>query len=925
LCVRKRVRGAVAPAAGGGAGGVRDETGRNDVRATHASLAIIGTLALLLAGVSVLHSSSGLASVATGAAGAVREPPQREAATPAIRLPALALWSEHATATPIAPTPGPAQTPPADPTTPTPASGPDGFAVVGSEKGQAITLIDTKTNQATETISVGAPVSHVAIQPDGRLAWVFSATSGQLDFYVVDLIKGELEGTTRLGDAPGTVAFSADGTRAYVGLTSGNAVSFLDADPRKEIGRVQLGNQSPGVEIRRRTTAMATLRRPSGETLFVAGQGSGVVWALDAGSAKLLAEIEVGGGPTHLVASPDQRHLYVLADTLDQVIVIDPATLRVAARIPVPGRPSGVAVDGKGVVYVTDADSGGVWLVDPNAQKVLMRIQVGGQPSDIAASPHGERVYVTNRADGTVSVMDTVTRSVIETVRVGVDPVAVAFATRPSQPSAAPIKPSTTKPTPTPTMVPSPTPLPPNTRPPGHLPVGTRTETFVPNAAFAGALAFAPDGRLFYDEVHTGKIRVVQEGKLLPDPFYTFVVSGEPEAGLLGLTLDPDFAHNHFVYVYYTSVAGDVQTTGGPNGPNQIVRLTDVKNHGTNLTPIVRDLPSGPIHNSGTLRFGPDGKLYVSVGDNDHIDNAQNLGTLAGKILRYNPDGSIPSDNPFVGQVGRLPAIWAYGFRNSFSFDFQPIGHGLFATENGPGDHDEINLVVKGGNYGWPPSGFQDKPGLIDPLMSMNPTIGPTGLTFYVGKKIPEWQNDLFYCNYHQGQLRRIHLAPASLDRIVFEEVVVDGCTLNLATGPDGALYFSDLNAIYRIRPPDGSDLLATVTPGPAPLGTPTTTLPAGTRPQDRDVGVTLVDGSLTPSRTVLPAGMISFQAENLGSTVHALRVVGPGVDVTTEPFGPRQSRRLEVKLGPGTYQLLCPIASHAQMGMKATITVVGP
>src|SRR5262249_10547480 len=271
----------------------------------------------------------------------------------------------------------------------------------------------------------------------------------------------------------------------------------------------------------------------------------------------------------------------------------------------------------------------------------------------------------------------------------------------------------------------------------------------------------------------------------------------EPETGLLGIVLDPAFEKNHYVYVFYTEVAGGGTQSGGPNGPNQVVRLTDVGNKGTNLTRILRDLPSGPEHNSGTMRFGPDGKLYVALGDCQCGGAAQDLGTPSGKILRVNPDGSAPPDNPFVNQPGKDPTIWAYGLRNPFSFDFHPVTHALFADENGPGDNDELNLIVKGGNYGWPPSGFQNQPGLIDPPAVMNPTIGPTGLTFYTGDQIREWKNDLFYCDWHQGQLRRIRLAAGSFDRIMSEEVVKLGCTVNVVTGPDGALYWSDANGIY--------------------------------------------------------------------------------------------------------------------------------
>jgi plastocyanin len=354
------------------------------------------------------------------------------------------------------------------------------------------------------------------------------------------------------------------------------------------------------------------------------------------------------------------------------------------------------------------------------------------------------------------------------------------------------------------------------------------------------------------------------------------------------------------------------------------VRLTDVENKGTNLTPILRDLPSGPIHNSGTLRFGPDGKLYVSIGDNDHGANAQDLSTLAGKILRVNPDGSIPSDNPFVGQDGKQPAIWAYGFRNAWSFDFDPLSNNLFATHNGPGDNDELDMIVKGGNYGWPPTGYKYTPGVVDPLAVFNPTIGPTGTTFYTGDQIPDWKNDWFYCNYHQGQLRRVRLAPQSRDRIVFDEIVKNGCDVNVTTGPDGALYWTDMKGIYRIRSSNAAHLIPAVSAllaGPMPTPEP---MPAGTRPQDRDMNVSLSEWKLQPSRTRLPAGEIRILAENTGQTQHALRLVGQGLDVSTDNFGPGDSRTLDVSLQPGEYQLICPIPGHAQHGMTATITVVG-
>jgi glucose/arabinose dehydrogenase len=324
-------------------------------------------------------------------------------------------------------------------------------------------------------------------------------------------------------------------------------------------------------------------------------------------------------------------------------------------------------------------------------------------------------------------------------------------------------------------------------------------EPFLSGAAMPVSLAFAPDGRLFYSEMRTGKIRIVQNGALLPDPFFQLLVTDQPDSGLLGLALDPDFPHNHYIYAFYTAPA----TAGGAGaalGPNSIVRLTDVDNKGTNLTPVLQGLPSGPVHSSGTLRFGPDGKLYVSIADDDKGTNAQDLTTLMGKILRINPDGSVPDDNPFAGQNGKQGAIWAYGFHNAYSFAFHPVGHDMISVDYGLKQNDELNVIVSGANYGWPASGYASKTGVSDPIAVINPPIQPTGSTFYIGDAMPDWKNDWFMCDASQGDLRRVRLAPVGFDRVVFEEVVKQGCSYDVATGPDGALYYSDARGIYRIR-----------------------------------------------------------------------------------------------------------------------------
>jgi YVTN family beta-propeller protein len=887
-------------------------------------LLVLGTSAVLAA-TGGLHFSSG-----AGSTFAQLNAPDR---TPSPSPPRVA-----AMASPSA-SPGPA-------VSASPMGASSDVVAIASQGDSKLTIVDPVSGKVVKSLDLGMPPANMALAPNGQTAWVFSSKPGESDFVTVDLVKGERKDTKRLRDNPIAAVFSTDGRRAYVALGGGNdappgpsSIVFLDTTNNTEFGHVDVGQQSPGVQIQRRLIALAVAPGPTGDVMYAAGQLSGTVWALDAGSGQLLQSIEIGGGPSVVLTDAARKRVYVLADTINEIVVLDTTTQAIVNRLALPERPSGGAVGPDGTLYVVGSDAGQLWAVSPDMTELGRPIPVGSQPSAVAVSPDGTRVYVATRGDNSLAIIDPRSGAVSSTVPVGKNPVAILVGVgRPppgSSPTPTPVR--AAHPTATPSLVPTATPLPVGASPPEHVPSGTTSDAFVAAADYPSALAFAPDGTLFYNELKTGKIRIVQHGQLLPEPFYQFKVAGQPETGLIGLTLDPDFERNHYVYVFYTSVP-EGQENGGTNGPNEVVRLTDIANKGTDLTPILRDLPSAPIHNSGTLRFGPDGKLYVSLGDSDQGSSAQDLGALTGKILRINPDGSIPDDNPFVGQPGTQPAIWAYGLRNPFSFDFDPVSHGLLATENGPGDNDELDVIVKAGNYGWPPTGYKYKAGIIDPIAVMNPPIGPTGMTFYTGDQIGDWKNDWFYCNYHQSQLRRVRLAPESRDRVVFEEVVKNGCSLAVVNGPDGALYYSDAKGIYRIHSSAATNLVPSVvnaaptqsvTPAPdaAPRAIPTPTaepLPAGTRAEDRDLNISLSEWKLQPSREKVPAGQIRVLSEDTGSTQHAFRVVGQGIDVSTDEFGPGESRTISVVLPPGQYQLICPIPGHAQQGMVATLTVVG-
>ena len=213
------------------------------------------------------------------------------------------------------------------------------------------------------------------------------------------------------------------------------------------------------------------------------------------------------------------------------------------------------------------------------------------------------------------------------------------------------------------------------------------------------AMDFAPDGRLFVLQ-QTGAVRVIQNGQLLPTPFVTLNVDSNSERGLLGIAFDPHFETNHYVYLYHTVPAPDLH--------NQVSRFTADGNVAVPGSEVdIFDLD--PLnaahgnHNGGAIHYGPDGKLYVAVGENGTPSNAQSLNTTLGKILRINPDGSIPTDNPFYSRTtGNNRAIWALGLRNPFTFAFQPGTGRMFIDDVGENTWEEIDDGIAGSNYGWP-------------------------------------------------------------------------------------------------------------------------------------------------------------------------------------------------------------------------------
>ncbi len=304
------------------------------------------------------------------------------------------------------------------------------------------------------------------------------------------------------------------------------------------------------------------------------------------------------------------------------------------------------------------------------------------------------------------------------------------------------------------------------------------------------AFAFAPDGRIFYNELQAGNVRLIKDGSVLPAPFVALDVVGRDEMGLLGIALDPNFGTEPFVYVFYTYQ----DATGTFNRISRFAASGDVA--GSEEVLLDR-LPANSLHNSGRLGFGLDGLLYASLGDAGDAAQAQDPQTLPGKILRMHRDGTPPGDNPFPPSYTYL-----FGIRNVFGFDFAPDGS-LFFTENGPFGNDEVNLGLRGENYGWPVvRGADPDPRFVPPLAAFTPAIAPTGLAFYTGDQLgPAHSQTAYFGSWNFGRLYRL-VENASADPRFHTELVLDpgiGGVLDVVDAPDGYLYVSFPDRIARV------------------------------------------------------------------------------------------------------------------------------
>ncbi len=293
---------------------------------------------------------------------------------------------------------------------------------------------------------------------------------------------------------------------------------------------------------------------------------------------------------------------------------------------------------------------------------------------------------------------------------------------------------------------------------------------------------FLPDGRIVVAE-KGGAIRVVENGTVADDPLITLSVSALGERGVSGLEVDPNFADNGYLYVAYTTSAIR----------NRLSRLTVVGNAAGSEMVLLQSTESAALnHQGGALAFGPDGKLYWGLGDNGSGSNSQDLTNLHGKILRINPDGSTPSDNPVL-TPGALPQIYAYGLRNPFRLTFAPTGQ-LLVADVGAAAFEEVNLVTAGGNYGWPGAeGICNSCSSINPIYTY-PRGGGAAITsvlVYDGAPFgPGYLNKVFIADLVQGWIKVLTCTPdytSCGDVQTFDPQ--GGSTLVLSQGPDGNIY----------------------------------------------------------------------------------------------------------------------------------------
>jgi glucose/arabinose dehydrogenase len=361
-----------------------------------------------------------------------------------------------------------------------------------------------------------------------------------------------------------------------------------------------------------------------------------------------------------------------------------------------------------------------------------------------------------------------------------------------------------------------------------------RVVTIATDLVHPWSMAFLPDGRTMLVAERPGRLRIIRDDVLDPEPVWTApIASAESDDNLKWIALHPSFAENQLVYLS-RPVSGERGTTlAVARGRFDGQKLTDVSDI------FVADAWETSGNMAGKILFGPDETLYVTVGDRDRLcctgteDNslrlkAQDLGNHVGKTLRIRDDGSVPPDNPFVGRAGARPEIFTYGHRNGYGLAFHPETGELWQAEIGPMGGDEVNILLPGHNYGWPLVSMgrnytgtlvSDQPfhrdGMDDPRMFWVPSVSPSSLSFYTGDKFPQWNNNMLVGSLNGLSLQRIAFnQPSQAER---REPLLRELRMRIRDvqqSPDGFIYVatelrfggSDTDGtVLRLEPTEGS------------------------------------------------------------------------------------------------------------------------
>jgi glucose/arabinose dehydrogenase len=298
--------------------------------------------------------------------------------------------------------------------------------------------------------------------------------------------------------------------------------------------------------------------------------------------------------------------------------------------------------------------------------------------------------------------------------------------------------------------------------------------------------------RIFFTE-KIGKIRVIDSGTLVEEPLATLRVADVTDGGLLGIALHPDFESNHYLYAFYTYAQDDKLW-------NKVVKITESENKIVDVTTILDKVPGAEFDNGGVIKFGPDKKLYVGIGDATDEHAAQDLQSPLGKILRLNDDGTIPEDNPFPDSP-----VFSYGHRNPQGMAWDKSGN-MYLTEHGPTKNDELNLVKAGQNFGWPEQECSGNEEFIAAISCYNPSLEPSGIVFYSSNKL-DLENHLIMASLRGTNLYKMAIEG---DQITLQKSILGGVgrIRDVNEGPDGYLYILTGNTDGRGFPGNTDDKL---------------------------------------------------------------------------------------------------------------------